>query len=71
MSRWIVVAAVLGAAGVLLGAFGAHGLRGRLAPERLDAWQTAVQYHLLHALALLALALFERATGRAVTLPAA
>lgn len=56
---------------MLLGAFGAHGLRGRLAAERLASWETAVQYHLLHALALLALALFERASGRTVTLPAA
>lgn len=39
--------------GVALGAFGAHGLRDRLTPERLDVWQTAVQYHLVHALGLL------------------
>jgi uncharacterized membrane protein YgdD (TMEM256/DUF423 family) len=49
----VLVAALLGALGVVLGAFGAHGLRQRLAPEALALWQTAVQYHLWHALAML------------------
>ena len=40
---------------VLLGAFGAHGLKAVLAPERLTVYQTAVQYHALHGLGLLAL----------------
>ena len=57
--------------GVVLGAFGAHALKQRLEPSRLDAWNTAVEYHLLHALALLALGLYASATGRKVTLPAA
>jgi uncharacterized membrane protein YgdD (TMEM256/DUF423 family) len=38
---------------VVLGAFGAHALRGRLDPEMTGVWQTAVQYHAWHALALL------------------
>ena len=37
---------------VALGAFGAHALRGRLAPDLLAIWHTAVQYHAWHALAL-------------------
>ena len=36
-----------------LGAFGAHALKTRLAPEMLGVWQTAVQYHFWHVLALL------------------
>jgi uncharacterized membrane protein YgdD (TMEM256/DUF423 family) len=68
---WLVIAALTGATGVVLGAFGAHALRARLDPAALATWQTAVQYHLIHALALLALALFARATGRSVTLPSA
>jgi len=40
-------------AAVALGAFGAHLLRGRLDPPMLAVWQTAVQYHAWHALALL------------------
>lgn len=51
------LAAILLAAGVGLGAFGAHGLRAVVAAERLVTWQTAVDYHLLHALGLLALGL--------------
>ena len=68
---WLVIAALTGATGVVLGAFGAHALRARLDPAALATWQTAVQYHLIHALALLALALFARASGRSVTLPSA
>ena len=70
MSGWIVSAALLGASGVVLGAFGAHGLRARLTPEQLGSWETAVQYHLLHALALLALALHGASTERAIAVPA-
>jgi uncharacterized membrane protein YgdD (TMEM256/DUF423 family) len=39
---------------VVLGAFGAHALKSRLDSEALSIWQTAVQYHFWHALALLA-----------------
>ncbi|MEA3195396.1 MAG: hypothetical protein QOD26_3729 [Betaproteobacteria bacterium] len=38
----------------MLGAFGAHALKARLGGEALSIWQTAVQYHFVHALALLA-----------------
>jgi uncharacterized membrane protein YgdD (TMEM256/DUF423 family) len=37
-----------------LGAFGAHALKARLAPDMQAIWQTAVQYHAWHALGLLA-----------------
>lgn len=40
-----------------LGAFGAHGLKQRLTPEMLVVYQTGVQYHFYHALALLAVGL--------------
>jgi uncharacterized membrane protein YgdD (TMEM256/DUF423 family) len=50
------VAGVLGALGVALGAFGAHGLEGRVEPRLVEVWNTGARYHLLHALALLALA---------------
>ena len=36
----------------MLGAFGAHGLAGVLGPEGSATWDTAVQYHLIHALSL-------------------
>lgn len=40
--------------GVALGAFGAHGLKDTLSPEAKQTYQTAVLYHLVHGLALLA-----------------
>ena len=39
---------------VALGAFGAHGLRGRVTPEMLNVFEIGVRYQLYHALALLA-----------------
>src|SRR5690606_9592579 len=60
---FIRIGSLLGFAGVALGAFGAHALRDRLTPALLQTWNTAVLYHLLHAVALLALGLYARATG--------
>jgi uncharacterized membrane protein YgdD (TMEM256/DUF423 family) len=57
---WVKTAGASGFLGVASGAFGAHILRGRLSPEMLAIWHTGVLYHLIHALALLALALFAR-----------
>jgi len=42
---------------VALGAFGAHALKARLSAEMTGVWQTAVQYHAWHALALFGLGL--------------
>ena len=41
-----------GASAVLLGAFGAHALRTVLDSQHSELWHTAVNYHVLHALAL-------------------
>jgi len=41
---------------VVLGAFGAHGLKGRLTTEMLNAFEVGVRYQMYHALALLAAA---------------
>ncbi|KAL2023335.1 hypothetical protein VTK56DRAFT_3073 [Thermocarpiscus australiensis] len=46
--------AIFGAAGVALGAFGAHGLKKRISdPQKLANWATAAQYQLIHSVALL------------------
>ena len=50
-------AAFAGALGVVLGAFGAHALRGSIEPRLIETFQTAVQYQLIHALALLLVSL--------------
>lgn len=54
---WIAIAAVAGMLGVMLGAFGAHALRSRLSADHYTVYQTAVQYHFWHALALLGVGL--------------
>lgn len=54
MSRlFLVLGAVLAGLAVAAGAFGAHGLEGRVSPERLSTFRTGVQYQMYHALALL------------------
>jgi len=45
--------AVLAFLGVALGAFGAHGLAGRVPPADLEIFETGARYHMYHALALL------------------
>ena len=54
---FIALGALLAAAAVVLGAFGAHGLRTRLSAEALAIYQTGVQYQLWHALGLLGVGL--------------
>ncbi|MBE2182778.1 MAG: DUF423 domain-containing protein [Anaerolineae bacterium] len=51
----LLLASVFGAAGVALGAFGAHALSGHFEanPSLQATYETAVQYHLIHAAALL------------------
>jgi uncharacterized membrane protein YgdD (TMEM256/DUF423 family) len=54
---FLTLASLNGFLAVALGAFGAHGLRDRMATladgaERLDWWRTAAHFHLVHALAL-------------------
>jgi uncharacterized membrane protein YgdD (TMEM256/DUF423 family) len=72
-AKWILIAgALLAAAGVALGAFGAHGLEGRLqhlgrgsnVAQRMAWFETGVRYHMYHALALVAVAaVASRATS--------
>jgi uncharacterized membrane protein YgdD (TMEM256/DUF423 family) len=47
----LAAGAILGFLAVAAGAFGAHAVRARLTPERLDNWKTAADYQLWHALA--------------------
>jgi len=51
---WLILGAVWGLLTVALGAFGAHGLRGRVADDLLVTWGTGADYLGMHALALLA-----------------
>jgi len=51
---FLVLAGVNGFIAVSLGAFAAHGLKSMLGPDLLATFQTGVQYHMYHSLALLA-----------------
>jgi len=51
---FITLASLSGMLAVAFGAFGAHALRGRLDENMMSVFQTAVQYHFYHSLALLA-----------------
>jgi uncharacterized membrane protein YgdD (TMEM256/DUF423 family) len=62
------------ASAVMLGAYGAHGLKRRLPPgadtsEKLQMWGTAVHYHMIHSVALLFSSLRHQHTGRSTLLP--
>jgi uncharacterized membrane protein YgdD (TMEM256/DUF423 family) len=64
---FLLAGAVAGLVAVAFGAFGAHGLRGRLTPEMLAVFETGVRYHMYHALALLAVAaLSPHMPGKAI-----
>jgi len=53
----LLAAALLGAAGIVTGALGAHALDAALTARGMrQVWETAVQFHLLHAVALVGLA---------------
>ncbi len=54
VAGWFAAGAGLAGLGVLLGAFGAHGLRERITPDLLAVYDTGIRYHLIHALGLLA-----------------
>lgn len=47
---------------VMLGAFGAHGLKTVLTPEMLSVWQTGVSYQMWHAMGLVLIALLQQSS---------
>jgi uncharacterized membrane protein YgdD (TMEM256/DUF423 family) len=49
----LILGSILAALGVVLGAFGAHGLKKIVPPETVSSYQTGVQYQMYHAFALL------------------
>ena len=60
-SHALWAAGILGLTGVALGAFGAHALQARLTElGTRDRWETAVQYHLIHTVAIFAAAAWLR-----------
>src|SRR5690348_5632755 len=60
MQRTLFIAAINGLLVVLLGAFGAHALETRIHADLLHTWNTSVQYHMFHTLALFGVGLLQR-----------
>ncbi|MBJ6362178.1 DUF423 domain-containing protein [Paenibacillus sp. GCM10012307] len=52
-SNFIAYGAIYALLGVALGAFGAHGLEGKLTERMLEVYETGVRYQMYHALGLL------------------
>jgi len=52
---WMALGATLAGVSVAIGAFGAHGLKGRVPTELLAVYETGARYHFYHALALILL----------------
>ena len=53
----VIIDSLLAMLAIVMGAFGAHGLKALISPDSLAVFQTGVTYQMYHALALLALAL--------------
>ena len=51
--KLVTLAAFFGLVAIILGAFGAHGLKSVLTPEQLTSFETGVKYQMYHALFLL------------------
>ena len=62
-AKFIQWAAVLGALAVVIGAFGAHGLKPHLSEYQISIFEKGVQYHFVHTLALLGVALLADKFG--------
>src|SRR6476659_7882803 len=60
---FMLIGSVAALIGVGFGAFGAHGLRGRLSPDMLAVFETGVRYQMYHALALFATGLLMAPMG--------
>lgn len=54
------IAGFSGAVAVMLGALGAHALKGLLSPDLLASFETGVRYHLMHSILLLVLAIMVK-----------
>ncbi|PST82154.1 DUF423 domain-containing protein [Pedobacter yulinensis] len=66
--RIILTAAFLGAVAVILGAFGAHGLKKLVDAPAIDTWTKGVEYQFYHVFALLYLSTFARYRNKLVNI---
>lgn len=61
--KTLAIAGALIALATVLGAFGAHALKAHLSQDKLAVYDTAVRYHFIHALGLLAIGILLRSTN--------
>ncbi|MFF2888400.1 DUF423 domain-containing protein [Paenibacillus sp. NPDC057967] len=61
--KYFIIGAVNAALAIALGAFGAHGLEGKVTDHYLDVFETGVRYHMYSALGLMQIALLDKALG--------
>jgi uncharacterized membrane protein YgdD (TMEM256/DUF423 family) len=71
MRRWLFTAALTGALGVMLAAFGEHALSARLSPVAVAAFATGARYQMMHALAMGLAALAARGPAKPLAQTAA
>lgn len=68
---WIKISALSGFLAVALGAVGSHIVKQKGNPKAFDAFMIGANFHLIHSMVLLSLALYARSTERSITLQAA
>ena len=61
--QWILIGAMSGFFGVVLGAFGGHFLKEKLSEHAFSIYEVGIRYHMWHALALIALGIYGGHTG--------
>jgi uncharacterized membrane protein YgdD (TMEM256/DUF423 family) len=64
--NWTLIGAIFMALAVMLGAFGAHGLKDRLSEYSMTVYEKAVFYHFIHAIGILLVALLARTSAVSV-----
>ncbi|WNS46469.1 DUF423 domain-containing protein [Paenibacillus sp. MMS20-IR301] len=67
-NKWVAWGAVLAMLSVGIGAFGAHMLKSVISEDYLKVYETGVQYHMVHALALILLGLAAGQWGESMRL---
>ena len=68
MKLFVILGSINMAIAVAIGAFGAHGLAPRVTEKMLQTWETGAHYHIIHALALIAVGILMSKAGHASSL---
>jgi uncharacterized membrane protein YgdD (TMEM256/DUF423 family) len=68
MRLMIILGSINMALAIALGAFGAHGLEGKVSEKMMQIWNTGAHYHIIHGLALIAVGLMLAKTDGNATL---